>query len=81
MHSVHDQRSLESQLVVHVEPIMEEDEKPSFGPTIGEDQGYTHTTNKVIVLADTFCQEVLEHGRIVWQEDGRLYEGGVSCQM
>ena len=34
---MHDWPSLESQVVAHVEPLMEDDERTSLGPTIDED--------------------------------------------
>lgn len=59
---------------VHVEPLVEEDEKPSFGPTIDEEQTYAQIANKVVVLADTCHQEVLESDRLFWQGVGRIEE-------
>lgn len=38
MHSMHDEPLRESELEVHVEPMMVEDEKPYFGPTIDEEK-------------------------------------------
>lgn len=48
----------------------------SFGPSIVEEQKYSQTTNMVVILVDTYCQDVLEPDRIVLQEVGKLEEHG-----
>lgn len=62
--------------MAHVDPMMEEDDQLSFGPSIGEKKKYSQTTNMVVILVDTYCQEVLELDRIVLQEVGKLEEHG-----
>ena len=78
MNDMHDEPFVESQLEVHVEPMIEEDEQPSFGSTIDEEQIDAQTTNRVILFADTCHQEMLEPDMIDLQEVVRLEELGVS---
>lgn len=81
MHSMHDERFVESQLEVHVESMIEEDEQSSFAPGIDEEQTNAQTTSRVVVFAGTCRQGVLESDRIVLQEVGRLEKHGDPCQM
>ena len=48
---MHDELCVEGQLVAHVEPMVEEDEQPSFGPTIDEEQTNAQVSNRVVVLS------------------------------
>lgn len=50
VHSVHDEPFLESQLEAHVESMMEQDEKSSFGQTIDEEQIDAQATGRAAVL-------------------------------
>lgn len=65
-HSVRDESFLESQLVAHVEPMMEDEQTP-LGPAIGVEQ----TTSREVVFADTCPQEMLEIDGVVLQEASR----------
>ena len=71
MHVMHDELFGESQLEVHVEPIIKEDEQPSFGPAIDEEQTNAQTASGVVVFTDTCPWEKLEIDRVVLQEASR----------
>lgn len=66
VHNMHDEPFGESQLEVHIEPVM--DEQPSLGSAIDEEQTDVQTDSRVAVFADTCPQEVLEVDRIILQE-------------
>lgn len=50
-HNIHDEPFVESQLEVYVEPMIEENEQPSFGQVIDEEQKNAQIAIKVVVLA------------------------------
>lgn len=81
MHDGHDWSFLENQLVAHIEPMIEKDEQLFFGPIIGKEQTKAQISSRVVVLANTVHQEVLEPDRIVLQKVGTLEKRGVSGQM
>jgi len=62
---MHDRPFLESQLMAHVEPMMEEDEQTTLGSAIDEEWTNVQTANRVVVCAITCRQEVLELDRVV----------------
>lgn len=64
---------LESQLVAHVEPMIEDEQTP-LGPAIGVEQTDVQAVSREVAFANTRPQETLEIDRIVWQEDSRRQE-------
>lgn len=77
VHSMHVEPFWESQLEVHIEPMMEEEEKTPLGPTIGGEQAAT----REVVFADIGHQEVLELDRTFLQVTSRPEEYGAFRQM
>jgi len=51
MHSMHDESFVEYQLEAHVEPMTKEDEQPSYGPAIDEEQTNAHAVGRVAILS------------------------------
>lgn len=65
VHSMHDDPFWESQLEVHMEPMMVEDEQLPLGSTIDEEKIDVQTARKVIVFANTCPWEMLVIDRVV----------------
>lgn len=61
---------LESQLVAHVEPMIEDEQTP-LGSAIGVEQTEVQAVSREVAFANTRPQETLEIDRIVWKEDNR----------
>lgn len=80
-HSAYDGPSLESQLVAHVEPMMEEDEQTSLGQTIDEERAIAQTTTREVIFANIGHQKVLGPDRTILQVTSGLVEHGVSSLM
>ena len=55
---MHDGPFLESQLVAHIEPMLE-DEQLSLGPTTDEGHTNVHASSREVVFADIGHQEAL----------------------
>ena len=61
---------LDSQLVAHVEPMMEDEQTP-LGPAIGLEQTDVQAASREAIFAYTCPQEVLEIDKVVLQEASR----------
>lgn len=80
-HSAHDGPSLQSQLVAHVEPMMEANEKISLGPTIDEEIADAQKTTREVIFADIGHQEALGPDKTILQVTSGPVEHGVSSLM
>lgn len=74
---MHNGPSLESQLVAHIELVMEEDEQTSLGPTIDEGHTYVQGASREVVFADIGHQEELGLDKAISQVTSGPVEHGV----